>query len=186
MEHYKIYKLLNDSSVSKFETKKWIKVDDLSRGQYSVNKSIRFKTSMLKSDLCDCSEAYIVVKGRIRVEGDNDAKTKSKKVIFKSNATIRSCISRIDNTFIDNAEDLDIVIPMYNLLEYSDNCYMTSGSLWNYYRDEVNDVVNKSNAPNNKINNNKTITSKSFEYKTKIIGRMIILIMIKIQLIIIY
>ena len=56
----------------------------------------------------------------------------------------------------------------------------------NYYRDEVNDVVNKNNAPNNKINNNKTITSKSFEYKTKIIGRMIILIMIKIQSIIIY
>ena len=64
MEHYKIYKLLNDSTVSKF-VKKWIEVNYLSSGQYSVNKNIRFKTSMLRSHLCDYSDAYIVVKGTI-------------------------------------------------------------------------------------------------------------------------
>ena len=76
--------------------------------------------------------------------------------------------SKINNTYIDNAEDLDIVMPMYNLLEYSDNYSITSGSLWNYYRDEINDDENES--VNNRINNNKTIRSKSFEYKTKLIG----------------
>ena len=64
MEHYKIYKLLNDSTVSKF-VKKWIEVNYLSSGQYSVNKNIRFKTSVLRSHLCDYSDAYIVVKGTI-------------------------------------------------------------------------------------------------------------------------
>ena len=79
-------KLLNSSTVSKFVTKKkkkWIKVNDLSSGQCSVSKIIRFKTSMLRSDLCD---AYIVAKGKITVEGDSDDKTKNKKLIFKNNA----------------------------------------------------------------------------------------------------
>ena len=64
MEHYKISKLLNDSIVSKFVTKKWVEVNDLSSCEYSVNKNIRFKTSMLKSDLCDYSDAYIVFEGK--------------------------------------------------------------------------------------------------------------------------
>ena len=88
---------------------------------------------MLRSDLCDYSDAYIVVKGTITVEGDNDAKTRNKKLILKNNAPFRLSISNINNTFIENAEDLDIVRQMYNLLEYSDNYSMTSGSLWNYY-----------------------------------------------------
>ena len=75
----------------------------------------------------------------------------------------------IKNQHIDNAEDLDIVMPMYNWLDYSDNS-ITAGSLWNYYRDEVNETANENNDTNNyKLNNNKTITSKSFEYKKKII-----------------
>ena len=98
-------------------------------------------------------------------------KKRNKKLTFKNSAPFQSCISKINNTFIDNAEDLDIVMPMYNLLEYSDNYSMTSGSLWNYYRDEINDDANENNAARNKINNNKTITSKSFEYKTKLLGR---------------
>ena len=97
-------------------------------------------------------------------------KKKDKKVSFKDNAPFRSCVSKINNTFIDNAEDLDIVMPMYNLLEYNDNYSMTSRSLWNYYRDEINDDANEHNAANNRINQNKTITSKSLEYKTKLIG----------------
>ena len=77
-------------------------------------------------------------------------------------------ISKTINTFIDNVEDLEIVMPMYNLLDYSDNYYMTSGSLRNYYRDEVNDDTNENNYPGNyRINNNKTTASKSFGFKTK-------------------
>ena len=94
------------------------------------------------------------------------------KLTFKNNAAFRSCISKINSTFIDNAEGLDIVMLIYNLLEYSDNYSKTSGSLWNYYRDKINDSANKNNDANNyKINNNKTTTSKSYEYKTKIRGR---------------
>ena len=72
MKHYKISKLLNDSTLSKFVTKKWIEVNDLLSGQYSVNKNIRFNTSTLRSDLCDYSYAYIVVKGTIIVAGDKN------------------------------------------------------------------------------------------------------------------
>ena len=83
------------------------------------------------------------------------------KLIFKINTPFRSCISKINNTCIDNAEDFDIVMPMHDLLEYNDNYSMASGSLWNYYQDEVNNDENESNAASNKINNNKTITNKS-------------------------
>ena len=83
---------------------------------------------MLRSDLCDYSDAYIVINRGITVEGNNVAKTRKKKLIFKNNAPFRSCISII-NTFIDNAEDLGIFMPMYDLLEYSDNFSMTSGCL---------------------------------------------------------
>ena len=94
---------------------------------------------------------------------------RNKKLTFKNNAPFRLCISKISNAFIGNAEDLDIVI--YNSLEYSDSYSMTSGSLWNYYRDEMNHFANGNNDANNSgINNNKTATSKSFDYKTKLIG----------------
>ena len=87
---------------------------------------------MLRSYLCDYRDAYIVVKGRIIVTGDVNANKINKKLTFKNNAPFRLCASKINNTFVDNAKDLDIVMPMYNLLEYSDNYSMTSGSLWNY------------------------------------------------------
>ena len=91
MDHYKISKLFNDSTVSKFVTSKWIEVNDLSVGQYSVNKNIRFK-SLLRSDLCDLSDAYIVVKGRIIVEGTVNANEINKNLTLKSNAPFMSCI----------------------------------------------------------------------------------------------
>ena len=78
--------------------------------------------------------------------------------MFKNNAPFRSCISKINSTLIDNAEDLDIVMPMYNLLKYSQNYSMTSGSLWNYYRDKTDDVDDNAS------------DGKSFEYRTKIVG----------------
>ena len=86
---------------------------------------------MLRSDLCDYSDAYIVVKGG-GDKGDNDDKIRNKKLIFKNIAPFRSCISEINNTFIDNVEEFDMVMPMYNLLEYSNNNSLTSGSLRNY------------------------------------------------------
>ena len=125
---------------------------------------------MLRSNSCDYSNAYILVKGRISVRSTNDANKRNKKSNFKNNASFRSCISKINNTFISNPEDLDIVIPTYNLLEYSDNYFVTSWSLWKYYRNEVNDDENENDNANNRINNNKTITSKPFEYKARLIG----------------
>ena len=156
--------------MSKFVTRKSIEVKDLSGCQYSVNKNIRFKTPMLRSGLCDYSDAYIVVKETITVEGNSTNNLEDKKVTFKNNSPFRSWISKINNTFAGNAEDLDIVMPMYNLLEYSDNYSMTSGSLWNYYRDEVNDNANKINDDIYKTNNNRTRARISFDYKTNIIG----------------
>ena len=127
---------------------------------------------MLRSDLCDYSDAYIIVEGTISVIGINAVNRRNKKLTFKNNAPVRSCISKINNTFIDNAEDLDIVMPIYNLLAYSDNYSMTSGRLWNYYRDKVNGSANDNNGANNyRTNKDKTITSKSFEYKKNLIGR---------------
>ena len=126
MRHHKISKLLNNSTVSKIVTKIWIEVNDLSGSQYSVNKNIRFKTNTLRSDLCDYSDAYIVVKGAITVKGTNANNLTDKKLAFTNNVSFRSCIS---NKFIDNEEDIEIVMPMHNLLEYSDNYFMASGSL---------------------------------------------------------
>ena len=147
MEHYKISKLLNASTVSKFVTKRWIEVNDLSSGQYSVNKllqnfNILFKTSMLRWDLCDYSDAYIIVKGVIDLlaNNTNEIDKAEKDVTFKTNAPFRSSISKFNNTLMVNAEYFDIVMPIYNLLEYSRNYSITSGSLWNYYRDKIDDV----------------------------------------------
>ena len=122
---------------------------------------------MLRSDLCDFSDAYIVLKGTITViNPDNNAY--DNELAFKNNAAFVSCISKINNTLIDNAEDLDIVMPMYNLLEYSKNYSKTTGSFWNYYRDEPNSGVG---GANNNINYS-IKDSKSSDYKTSITGKL--------------
>ena len=96
MQHYKISKLLNDSTVCKFMTKKWVEVNDLSRGQYSAKKNTSFKTSMLRSDLCDYNDAYIVVKGKtdLLAPAANELDKAQKNVTFTNNAPFRSCINR--------------------------------------------------------------------------------------------
>ena len=120
----------------KFKTKNWVEINDESRGTYNVNSQIKFKTIMLKSSLCDCSDAYLFVKGTITIAGAGDnaaarqADGRDKGVIFKNCAPFTNCISEINNTQVDNAKDIDIVMPMYNLIEYSDNYAKTSGSLW--------------------------------------------------------
>ena len=112
MEHYKISKLLNDSTASKFVTRKWVEVNNLSSGQYSSSKNIRFKTSVLRSNLCDYSDVYIVVKGRISVRTTENTDIGQKDIAFKNNSSFRSCITKIYSKLTDNAENLDIVMPI--------------------------------------------------------------------------
>ena len=166
MEYQKITNLLDSTSdkVPTFITKKWIDVHDQSGGTYNTNKQIRFKTLMLRSDLCDYSDAYIVVKEKFTVTNpNNDAY--EEKLALKNNAPFTSCILKVNNTLIDNAEDLVIVMPLYNLLQYSKNYRKTSGSLWNYYRDEPNSgAVGHINYS--------IKDSKSFDYKTSITGKL--------------
>ena len=137
MEYPKIANLIDDTSNqrSKFRTKNWVEINDESRGTYNVNSQIKFKTTMLKSSLCDYSDAYILVKGTITITGAGadaaatQADERDKGVAFKNRAPFINCISEINNTQVDNAKDIDIVMPMYNLIEYSDNYAKATGSL---------------------------------------------------------
>ena len=132
MEYQKTANLIDDASnqPSKFKTKNLLEINDESRGTYKVNSQIKFKTTMLKSSLCDYSGSYILVKGTITANNttaaDADANNTNKKVIFKNCSMFSSCISEINNIQIDNAKDLDFVMNMYNLIEYSDNYSITS------------------------------------------------------------
>ena len=124
MEYQKIANLLNDEAnkPSKFRTRNWVEINDESRGTYTSN-DIRFKTAMLRSSLYDSADAYILLKGTITItsEGDNAAAERlderNKSVTFKNCAPFTIRISRIDNTDMDNGQDIDIVMPMYNLIE---------------------------------------------------------------------
>ena len=137
MEYQKISNLLDEQGdkPKRFQTKKWIEIVDDRRGTYSTNSQIKFKTTSLMSSLCDYSEAYILVKGTISVTGAADGAGRVADVAFKNCAPFISCISEINNTQIDNAKDLDVIMPMYNMLEYSKNYSETSGSLYNFVRD---------------------------------------------------
>ena len=106
----------DDQDLPRIVTKKWIDVYYQSEGNYNVNKEIRIKTSMLRSDLCDFNDAYIVVKGTITVANSDNVKNNNKATAFKSNAPFINCISKTNCVKIDNAEDLGVVMPMYNLL----------------------------------------------------------------------
>ena len=110
---------------------------------------------MLRSRFCDYSNAYIDVKRTININTGLNNDMQQNDVSLISDAPFRSCITKINNTLIHNAEDLDLAMPVYNLLEYGDNCSMMSGSLWNYYRDEIDDV------------NDNVSEGKSFKYNTK-------------------
>ena len=121
MEYQKIANLLNDESnkPSKFRTRNWVEINDESRGTYTGN-DIRFKSTMLRSNLCDYADPYILVNGRIWITGAGDdaaatqADERDKGVTFKNCAPFIKCISRINNIQIDNVKDIDIVMPMYN------------------------------------------------------------------------
>ena len=171
MEFDKINNLLlseESEKLSKFVTREYVRVNSL-LDTYNENKSIRFKTPMLRSNLWGYSDAYILVEGTITVTaaaGANNIREKrNKPLILKNNAPFVSCITRINGELIGDADDLDVVMPMYNLLEYSKNYRKTIGSLYNYYRDELS-----YDDDNNNFRNIKVVNSNSFEYKNKIIG----------------
>ena len=171
MKFNKINNLLGPAhdKVPRFITKKWIEVQSQSGNIYNTSKPIRFKYSMLRSYLCDYFDAYVWVKGTITVTNPNNSVNFDRRLTLKNNAPFISCISKINNELVENAEDLDIVIPMYNLLEYSKNYEKTSGSLFNCNRDEPKDHAEGDgpNAINISIRN-----SKSFNYKAKIVGSL--------------
>ena len=129
MKYQKIANLLDSASnkPSKFRTKNWVEINDESRGGYTTGSDIKFKTAMIRSSLCDSADAYILVKGTITITGTGDdaaarqADERNKGVIFKNCAPFTKCKSKINNMEIDNAQDIDIVMSMYNLIEYSDN-----------------------------------------------------------------
>ena len=172
----------DNNDLPTFVTKRWIEVYDQSEENYNVNKEIRIKTSMLRSDLCDFSDAYIVVKGNITftkktftaddfadpyntdaiataTNTANNNELGDKKLVFKNNAPFIKCVSKINGVKTDNAEDIDVVIPMYNLLEYSKNYKRTTGSLWNYYRDEPSITIGANNITHS------ILKSESCDYK---------------------
>ena len=126
--YQKITKLLGTTvdEIPRFITEKWVEVLDQSGSaddRYKTNKQIRFKTSMLRSDLCDYSDAYIVVKGDITLKKNRKGfiDIRNKFLAFRNNAPFTNCIPKINKVLIVNAEDIDIVMPTYNLLEYSKN-----------------------------------------------------------------
>ena len=163
MEYQKIANFLDNEVAlsasdqpSKFRIRNWLEINDESSRTYT-DADIKFKITMLRSNLCDYADADIFVKGTITITGagdDDDAKRLDKQneaVIFKNCARFTKCISRINNTDIDDSQDIDIVMPLYNVIEYSDNCSKTLGSLYQYYKDEPNDNIVQSESFKSKI-----------------------------------
>ena len=172
MEYKKIANLLDSASnkPSKFKTRNWVEINDDIRGVYSSNKQIIFKATMLRSSLCDYSDAYILIKGNISVNNTAPAgaatNNVTKKIIFKNCAPFTGCISKINNKQIGNAEYIDIVMPMYNLIEYSNNYSKTSGSLWQYCKE-----IPAVNDNGDIVDFNGANATDSFNFKTKITGQ---------------
>ena len=157
METQKIINLLNntENEYSTFATKKWYIIDSESKSNYSHQNPIRFLTNSLESSLCDYSDAYILVTGNITATPNNAAT----QVVFKNCAPFEKCRTEINETFVDEADFINITMPMYNLIEYSDNYSDTSGSLWQFKRDEIEGDADLT------INN-----ASSFKYKANLIG----------------
>ena len=160
METQNIINLLNgsDNENSKSAMKRLYVIDGESKGNYSQDDPLKFLTKSLESSLCDYSGAYILVTGNITAT-PNNALT---QVVFKRCASFKNCRTEINDIFIENADFINITIPMYNLIEYSDNYSDTSGSLWNFKNDEI---INNADVTND---NN----SLSFTYKASIIGNI--------------
>ena len=166
METQKIANLLGDADneFSKFATRKWYVINDQNNTGYGEGNEngtiVKFETQVIKSNLCDYSDAYILVTGNIAATG-GDVHT---RVAFKNCAPFTKCITHINDEHVDNIDNFDIIMAMYNLIEYSDNYSDTSGSLWQFKRDE-SPVTNAGNTDNVSTNN-----PTSFRYKSSVIG----------------
>ena len=170
MENQKIINLLDkiDTDSKHFATKKWYIIDDENNTNYGVNKdtgadapdTIKYDTRVCKPNLCDYAEAYILVDGTIRLANALNAT----RLALKNCAPFTKCNLEINDEHVDTAENLDIVMPMYNLIEYSDNYQDSSTTLYQYKRDEPP----KANAIDDLTANN----SSSFKYKIKCLGNV--------------
>ena len=168
MENQKIINLLDkiDTDSKHFATKKWYMINDENSTNYGVNKNtgadnpdtIKYDTRVIKPNLCDYAEAYILIDGTIRAEAA-DANT---RLGFKNCATFTKCNLEINNEHVDTAENLDITMSMYNLIEYSDNYQDSSATLYQYKRDEPPE--------DNTIADLTVNNSSSFKYKVKLLG----------------
>ena len=174
MENQKIIKLLNKDDIDSkyFATKKCYIINDENNTNYGVNKdtgannpgTIKYDTRVLKPNLCDYADAYILVDGTIRVEAANAANAAATRLAFKNCAPFTKCNLEINDEHVDTAENLDIVMPMYNLIEYSDNYQDSSATLYQYKRAEPPD-------------NNVDLTannSESFKYKVNLLGNPVV------------
>ena len=157
--------------IQNLQQKKWYIIDSESNGNYSHHNPIKFLTKSIESSLCDYSDAYILVTGNISVTktiaaaGDNPIQRKqppnaATQVIFKNCAPFEKCRTEINETFVDESDFINITMPMYNLIKYSDNYSDSSGSLWDFKRDEIVDNANMTNDDN----------VPSFKYKANLIG----------------
>ena len=158
MKHQKILNLLNEANYSKFVTRKWSIVDGNSKADYDAANEITYNTEVLKSNLCDYNDAYILVRCGIIVTA-----TPAIQVALKNCAPFTKCMTKIDGTTIDDAEDLDLVMPMYNLVEYSSKYSEAIGRMWFNSKDEAT-TFNTNNANNN---------FKFFDYKAKLLGQTV-------------
>ena len=132
----------SDNEKSKFATKNWYIIDSEITGKYSHHNPIKFLTKSIESSFCSYSDPYYSVKGDITVTGGN-ANT---KVAFKSCASFEKCLTGVDGTLVDEADFINVAMPMYNLIDYNKNYSDTSGSLWQFKRDEIDTNVNVCNA----------------------------------------
>ena len=150
---------------SKFATRKWYINNDQNNGQHgrgNENDSTKkFEAKVIKPNLCDYSDAYILVTGDIKIENI----AADTNVAFKNCAPFIRCVTQINGEHVESAENLDIIMPMYNLIEYSDNYADSSGSLYQFKRDET--PMNDAGNPNNVALDN----SKSFKYKASLLGK---------------
>ena len=171
MENQKIINLLNksDTNSKHFAPKKWYIINDENNTNYGVNKdtgvdnpdTIKYDTRVLKPNLCDYSEAYILVDGTIRAANA----VNSTRLALKNCAPFTKCNLEINDEHVDTAENLDIVMPTYNLIEYSDNYQDSSATLYQYKRD----ATPEDNAIDNLTANNLS----SFKYKIKLLGNIL-------------
>ena len=172
MENQKIINLLNkdDTDSKHFATKKWYIINDENNTNNGVNKdtgannpdTIKYNTRVLKQNLCDYAEAYILVDGKIRaIPGAAVPELNLPRLALKNCAPFTKCNLEINDEHVDTAENLDIVMSMYNLTEYSDNYQDSSATLYQYKRDEPPDDINNDLTVNN---------SSSFKYKVNLLG----------------